>query len=54
MSTPTIVRGSLHFAESGLGRYTHLLHVDFYDACRRKETPREDYAEILVERVPTR
>ena len=53
-STPTIARGSLDLAEGGLGRYTHLLHVDFYDAGRRKEMPREDYAEILVERVLAR
>ena len=51
---PTIARGSFDLAKGGLGRYTHLLHVDFYDAGRRKEMPREDYAEILVERVPAR
>ena len=50
-STPTIARGSLDLAEGSFGRYTHLLHVNFYDAGRRKEMPREDYAEILVERV---
>ena len=51
-STPTIARGSFDLAESGLGRYTDILHVDFYDAGRRKETSQEDYAELLVERAP--
>ena len=51
MSTPNIARGSFDLAESGLGRYTDILHVDFYDACRRKATSREDYAEFLVERA---
>ena len=51
MSTPTIAQGSFYLAESGLGRYTDILHVDFYDASRCKETPREDYAEFLVERA---
>ena len=31
---------------------TDILHVNFYDAGRRKETSREDYAELLVERAP--
>ena len=51
-STPTIARGSLDFAEIGLGHYTDLLHVNFYDVGQRKETSREDYAEFHVERVP--
>ena len=49
---PTIARGSFDLAESGLGRYTDILHVDFYDASRRKDTSREDYAKLLVERAP--
>ena len=51
---PTITRGSFDLAKGGLGLYTHLLHVDFNDAGRRKEMPREDYVEILMERVPAR
>ena len=54
VSTPTIARGTLDLAEGSLGRYTHLLYVDFRDADQRKETPREDYAEFLVERFPAR
>ena len=54
MSTPTIARGTLDLVEGGLGRYTHLLYVNFHDADQRKETPREDYAEFPVERFPAR
>ena len=41
-TTPPVVQGSLDLAEGSLGRHTHLLHVDYYDAGQRKETPREE------------
>ena len=53
-SVPTIARGALDFAEGCPGRYTHLLYVDFYDVGQRKATPREDYADFLVERFSAR
>ena len=51
---PPVARGSLDLAEVGLGRHTHILHVDFYDVGWRQEMPREDHAEFLLERFPAR
>ena len=35
---PPITQGLVGYAEGGLDRYTHLLHVDLQDVGRRQET----------------
>ena len=54
MGTPPFAQGTPGSIEDDLGRYTHLLYVDFQDAGRGQEMSRENHAEFLLERSPAR